>query len=122
VARELRSAGSLPFGGAQIGALVGLIKGGTISSKIAKEVFAAMLAGEGEPAAIVEAKGLRQLADPEELRPIVQGVLDAAPDRVAQFKEGKTNLRGFFVGQIMKQTGGKANPKVVGQLLGELLG
>jgi glutaminyl-tRNA synthetase len=123
LARELKekTLAELPFGGAQLGALVGLIDDGTISGKIAKDVFAAMLAGEGEPAAIVEAKGLKQLADPAELRPVVQAVLDAAPERVAQYREGKTSLRGYFVGQIMRETGGRANPKVVGTLLAELL-
>ncbi len=115
VLRELKekSIADLPFGGAQLGALAALIDDNTISTTIAKEVFAEMLQNGGEPKAIVEHKGLQQLTDPGAVVPAIEKVIAANPDKASQYRAGKTDLLGFFVGQVMKETGGKANPQLV---------
>lgn len=107
----------LPFTPAALGRLVALVDDGTISRPIAREVFAEMLARGGDPDAIVEARGLRQVSDPDALAPVVERVLAAYPDKVEQYRGGKTGLIGFFVGQVMRETGGKANPELVQNLL-----
>ena len=112
-----RSVTELPFSGEDLGALVGLIDDDTISGKIAKEVFAEMLVSGESPAAIVDAKGLKQVTDTGALQSIIDALIEANPSQVAQYKSGKVNLLGFFVGQVMKQTQGKANPKIVNELL-----
>jgi len=106
-------------------ALAGLldrIKDNTISGKIAKEVFEAMWAGEGTADEIIEAKGLRQITDSSAIEAIVDKVIAANPGQVAEYKAGKDKLIGFFVGQVMKETGGKANPGQVNQILKKKLG
>ena len=119
VLREIkeRSVDELPFGGAQLGALVALIDNGAISSTSAKEVFADMLASGLDPATIVERRGLRQVADPDALLPIVEQVIAANGDKAAQYRAGKTGLLGFFVGQVMKASDGKANPQLARELV-----
>jgi aspartyl-tRNA(Asn)/glutamyl-tRNA(Gln) amidotransferase subunit B len=89
----------------------------TISGKIAKEVFEAMWAGEGTADAIIDAKGLKQITDTSAIEAIVDEVIAANPSQVAEFKSGKDKLIGFFVGQVMQKTGGKANPGQVNQIL-----
>jgi len=106
-------------------ALAGLldrIKDNTISGKIAKEVFEAMWAGEGTADEIIEAKGLMQITDSSAIEAIVDKVIAANPGQVAEYKAGKDKLIGFFVGQVMKETGGKANPGQVNQILKKKLG
>ena len=110
-----------PIPAADINALVGLIEDGTISSKIAKEVFERMWAGEGEPKAIVEAHGLVQVTDTGALEAIVERLVSANPDKAAAVK-AKPQAVGWFVGQVMKETGGKANPAAVNALLQKALG
>ena len=110
-----------PIPAADINALVGLIEDGTISSKIAKEVFERMWAGEGEPKAIVEARGLVQVTDTGALEAIVERLVSANPDKAAAVK-AKPQAVGWFVGQVMKETGGKANPAAVNALLQKALG
>jgi aspartyl-tRNA(Asn)/glutamyl-tRNA(Gln) amidotransferase subunit B len=103
-----------------VGALAGLVKrivDGTISGRTAKEVFEAMVAGEGDADAIIERKGLKQVSDSGALERAIDEVLAKNPSQVAAFKGGKEALFGFFVGQVMKATGGKANPGVVNELL-----
>lgn len=105
-------------------ALAGLIKrikDNTISSKIAKTVFEAMLAGEGDADSIIESKGLKQVTDSGAIEKMVDEVIANNPAQVQQFKEGKEQVIGFFVGQIMKASQGKANPAQVNQLLKEKL-
>ena len=97
--------------------LVALIDDGTISGKIAKTVFEEMVAGGGDPASIVEKKGLRQVTDTGAIEAAVDAVIAASPDKVAEYRSGKDKLFGFFVGQVMKATGGKANPQAVNDLL-----
>ena len=94
----------------------------TISNKIAKEVFEQMLKSGDDPSKIVESQGLIQISDPAEILPIIDEVVANNPDNLAKFKAGNTKLLGFFVGQVLKATGGKANPKVVNTLVAEKLG
>ncbi|HYD46066.1 MAG TPA: Asp-tRNA(Asn)/Glu-tRNA(Gln) amidotransferase subunit GatB [Phenylobacterium sp.] len=120
------SAGSVdiadsPIPPAAIAELVQLIEEGVISSKIAKEVFERMWAGEGSPGAIVEAQGLKQMSDTGALEKIVEDLIAANPGQAAAVKD-KPQAIGWFVGQVMKATGGKANPGAVNQLLKAKLG
>jgi glutaminyl-tRNA synthetase len=108
---------ALPFGPKQLAELISLLDNETISGKIAKDVFAEMLKSGGNPGQIVEQKGLKQITNAAELVPIVDKILAANPDNVAKYKEGRSNLFGFFVGQVLKETGGRANPKLVNDLV-----
>jgi aspartyl-tRNA(Asn)/glutamyl-tRNA(Gln) amidotransferase subunit B len=101
--------------------LVGLIKDGTISGKIAKDVFEAMVETGQDAATIVESRGLKQVADTGELGRIVDRILAEHPKVVDDWKAGKKAAMGFLVGQVMKATSGKANPAAVNALLGEKL-
>ncbi|MCH4056737.1 Asp-tRNA(Asn)/Glu-tRNA(Gln) amidotransferase subunit GatB [Lapidilactobacillus gannanensis] len=106
---------------ANLATMIQLIKDGTISSKIAKKVFQETIKKGTEPKAWVEAKGLVQESDPTILTPVITAILDDNQQSIEDFKNGKDRAVGFLVGQIMKQTHGKANPKVVNQILmGEL--
>jgi aspartyl-tRNA(Asn)/glutamyl-tRNA(Gln) amidotransferase subunit B len=102
---------------AQLGALIDLISDNTISGKIAKDVFAEMYKSGKDPAVIVEEKGLKQVTDVGAIERIVDEVIAENPDNVAGYKAGKDKLFGFFVGQVMKKSQGKANPNVVNELL-----
>ena len=102
---------------ADLAGLVNRIADNTISGKIAKEVFEAMWAGEGTAGEIIEAKGLKQITDDSAIEAVVDKVLEANPGQVAEYKAGKEKLIGFFVGQVMKETQGKANPGQVNQVL-----
>lgn len=97
--------------------MIQLIQDGTISSKIAKQVFKAAIEEGAEPKVYVEEKGLVQLSDPAKLIPLITEILDNNQQSIEDFKNGKDRAVGFLVGQIMKQTRGKANPAVVNQLL-----
>src|SRR4051812_36046985 len=113
--RELKkkTIDALPFCPAELAELISFQDNETIFGKIAKDVFAEMLASGGSPAQIVEQKSLKQISNAAELAPIVDKILAANPDNVAKYKEGRNNLFGFFVGQVLKETGGRANPKLV---------
>jgi len=102
---------------ANLGGLVDLIADNTISGRIAKEVFELMVETGKAPAEIVEEKGLKQVTDTGAIESAIDAVLAANPDKVADFKGGKDKLFGFFVGQVMKNTGGKANPALVNDIL-----
>lgn len=104
-----------------LAAMISLIKDGTISSKIAKKVFAETIANGTDPKKFVEDQGMVQLSDTSVLEPMVKEVVDNNPQSVEDFKNGKDRAIGFLVGQIMKQTRGKANPKVINQLLNQEL-
>lgn len=104
-----------------LAAMIKLIKDGTISSKIAKKVFAETIANGTDPKKYVEDQGMVQLSDTSVLEPMVKQVVDNNPQSVEDFKNGKDRAIGFLVGQIMKQTRGKANPKVINQLLNDEL-
>lgn len=101
--------------------LIELIAGGTLSSKLAKEVFGHMFESGKSASVIVEEKGLKQVSDSGELEGVLQKIFDDNPDEVTQFKAGKQKLMGFFVGQVMKQTKGQANPKLVNELVRKML-
>jgi aspartyl-tRNA(Asn)/glutamyl-tRNA(Gln) amidotransferase subunit B len=101
--------------------LVGLISDGTVSSSGAKDVFRLMVEERGEPAAIVEKHGLAQVSDAAELESVVAQVVADNPKQVEQFKAGKEQVAGFFVGQVMKATQGRANPKLVNELVRKAL-
>jgi aspartyl-tRNA(Asn)/glutamyl-tRNA(Gln) amidotransferase subunit B len=101
-------------------ALAGLIErihDNTISGKIAKQVFDAMWSGEGTADEIIDARGLRQITDTSAIEAIVDEIIANNPSQVEEFRAGKDKLIGFFVGQVMKATGGKANPGAVNELL-----
>ena len=102
--------------------LVNLIEKGTISGKIAKEILPELLTKGGSAKELVESKGLTQISDTGELETIIESILAAHPKEVELFRGGKKKLKGFFVGQVMKQTSGRADPKLVNQLLGKKLG
>jgi glutaminyl-tRNA synthetase len=121
VARELKERSTLNIGATHIVELVKMIDDETISSKIAKQVFEEMARSGESPQAIVEARGLVQISDPSVISPIIDEVISKNPDNVEKFKAGNSKLLGFFVGQVLKATGGKANPQVVNQLVSEKL-
>jgi aspartyl-tRNA(Asn)/glutamyl-tRNA(Gln) amidotransferase subunit B len=106
-----------PVAAEQLGGLIDLIADDTISGKIAKDVFAEMYKSGKDAAAIVEEKGLKQVTDTGAIEAIIDEVIAENPDNVAAYKSGKDKLFGFFVGQVMKKTQGKANPAAVNELL-----
>jgi aspartyl-tRNA(Asn)/glutamyl-tRNA(Gln) amidotransferase subunit B len=105
----------------QIAEIIKLIDEGKISSKIAKTVFDEVISSGKNPSVIVEEKGLIQISDSSEIEKAVQDVIDANPKEVERYKNGEKKLQGFFVGQVMRATKGKANPKVVNELLAKLI-
>jgi len=113
--------GSFPVDPQRLAMLVNLIADGTISGAIGKTVFEAMLDSKETPAAIVERKGLVQVTDAASIEQAVRTVLDRYPDQVASYRSGKKQIYGFFVGEIMKEMKGKANPKIVNEVLREKL-
>ena len=106
-----------PVGGESLGRLLDLIADGTISGRIAKEVFAEMAETGADPAAIVEAKGLRQVSDAGAIEAAIEAVLAREAEKVGEYKSGREKLFGYFVGQVMRATAGKANPALVNALL-----
>jgi aspartyl-tRNA(Asn)/glutamyl-tRNA(Gln) amidotransferase subunit B len=101
--------------------LISLIEKGTISNNIGKQIIIEMLKDGTKASVIVEKKGLSQITDESAIKELVQKVVEAHPNEVEAYKNGKTNLLGFFVGQVMKETKGRANPKTVNQFLNEFL-
>jgi aspartyl-tRNA(Asn)/glutamyl-tRNA(Gln) amidotransferase subunit B len=108
---------ALAFRPEQLAEMVKLIDGGKISGKIAKEILPELLEKGGSPKAIVDERGLGVISDPAAITSIVEELLAAHPDEVEAFRAGKNKLQGFFVGQLMKKTGGKADPKLANQIL-----
>ena len=100
-----------------LASLLARISDNTISGKIAKEVFDAMWQGEGDADTIIEARGLEQISDSGELEKVVDDVIAGHPEQVQQYRDGKTKVLGFLVGQVMKVTQGKANPQQVNEIL-----
>jgi len=109
--------GESPVSAEQLGGMLKRIIDKTISGKIAKEVFEAMWEGEGDADAIIEARGLKQITDTSAIEAIIDEVLESNPEQLEQYRAGKDKLMGFFVGQVMKATKGKANPQQVNELL-----
>ncbi len=112
---------SCPVTPVNLARLLGLIEAGTISGKIAKTVFQEMLESGKDPDAVVKEKNLVQISDEGEILKLVREIVAANPEQVKQFKEGKSKVMGFFVGRLMKETKGKANPKMANQLFTEEL-
>jgi len=106
-----------PISSKNLSKLINLIKDGTISGKIAKTVFELMKVGNKDPLLIIKEKGLKQQSNPKEIEKIISKVILDNPDKVKEYKSGKNKLFGFFVGQIMKVSGGKANPQLVNEIL-----
>ena len=106
-----------PISSNNLSKLINLIKDETISGKIAKTVFELMKDGNKDPLLIIKEKGLKQQSDPREIEKIISKVISDNPDKVKEYKSGKDKLFGFFVGQIMKVSGGKANPQLVNEIL-----
>lgn len=110
-----------PLAAEKLGGLIARIKDGTLSGKLAKQLFETLWTEGGEVDATIESLGLTQVSDSGELRTIIDRIVTDNPAQVAQFRSGKDKVLGFFVGQVMKQTGGKANPALVNELLLEVL-
>ena len=106
-----------PISAKNLSKLINLIKDGTISGKIAKSVFEIMADEGKDPQIIVEEKGLKQQSDPKEIEKLIDKVITDNPDKVKEYKSGKDKLFGFFVGQVMKVSGGTANPQLVNEIL-----
>ncbi len=119
--KEGKSIADSPVSTAQLGAIVDLIASGTISGKIAKDLFEIVWSEGGDPAEIVEARGLKQVTDTGAIEKAIDEIIAANPDKVEQVK-AKPTMLGWFVGQVMKGTGGKANPAAVNDILKKKLG
>ena len=115
--KDSRELADSPVSAGMLGGLLKRIVDNTISGKIAKEVFEAMWAGEGDADAVIESKGLKQITDSSALEPVIDKVIADNPQQLADYRSGKDKLFGFFVGQVMKATQGKANPQQVNELL-----
>ena len=119
--KENRDIAQSPVSAAQLAGLLRRIQDQTISGKIAKEVFEALWAGEGDADAIIEKRGLKQITDTSAIEKVIDDVIAANPEQLTQYRAGKDKLFGFFVGQVMKLSKGKANPQQVNELLTEKL-
>ena len=108
--------------GAHLARLVQLVEDKTVSSSAARQVLARVVHSGESPDDVLADLGLRQISDPDELSPILEEVLASNPTKVEEYRAGRTGLRGFFIGQVMRRTGGKANPELVGELLDEKMG
>ena len=120
--REQIEIARCPVSAASLGNLLSRITDGTLSGKLAKEVFEALWAGEGEVDAIIEKRGLKQISDTGEIERIIDDVLAANAKSVEEFRSGKDKAFNALVGQVMKATKGKANPQQVNDLLKQKLG
>jgi aspartyl-tRNA(Asn)/glutamyl-tRNA(Gln) amidotransferase subunit B len=116
-----RDIGQSPVGPEHLAELIGLVEDGTLSGRAAKQVFFAAYDEGLSPRAIAERDGHRQVNDEAVIEAAVREVLAASPKQVEQYREGKTAVRGYFVGQVMKKTRGQANPRVVSDVLDRLL-
>ncbi|MEZ5367203.1 MAG: Asp-tRNA(Asn)/Glu-tRNA(Gln) amidotransferase subunit GatB [Bryobacterales bacterium] len=114
--------GASPVSAERLAELVKLLGDGTLSSKLAKEVFAKMFESGKTAGEIIEAEGLKQISDTGELESIIEEVIDKNPKQVEMYRGGKTTIIGYFVGQVMKATKGQANPQAVNEILAKKLG
>jgi aspartyl-tRNA(Asn)/glutamyl-tRNA(Gln) amidotransferase subunit B len=114
--------GDSPVDAEALGKLVGLIADGTISGRIAKDVFEVMIDEGGDPETIVADKSLKQITDTGEIEAVIDQVIADNPEQAEQFRGGNPKVGGWFVGQVMRATGGKANPAAVNELLKKKLG
>jgi glutaminyl-tRNA synthetase len=107
----------LPFDASAFAALVRLVDEDTVSGRGARKVFGTMMKDGGDPEAIVDAHGLRQIDDEAALASVVRTVVAEHPDEAARYRDGETNLVGFFMGQVMQETNGTANPQLARELI-----
>jgi aspartyl-tRNA(Asn)/glutamyl-tRNA(Gln) amidotransferase subunit B len=123
---QLNAEGIHPWGSSvtprKLARIVQLVADGTISGKQAKEVFAEITVTDEKPLQVIERLGMRQVSDVGELEAVVDRVLAANPAQVEQYRSGKSGLIGYFVGAVMRETGGQANPAVVNDVLARKLG
>ena len=122
--RELgeRELSDVPMTPAALGSLVSAVESGAISGPAAKEVFAVLMEQGGDPTQIIAERGLAQVSDEGAIAALVDEVIAANPDKVEAYRAGKTNLAGFFVGQVVRASQGKANPQVVQKVVADRLG
>jgi aspartyl-tRNA(Asn)/glutamyl-tRNA(Gln) amidotransferase subunit B len=106
-----------PISAQNLAKLINLIKNGTISGKIAKTIFELMMDGDKDPQIIVQEKGLKQESDPKALEALIDKIINDNREKAVEYKQGKEKLFGFFVGQAMKASGGKANPQLINEIL-----
>jgi aspartyl-tRNA(Asn)/glutamyl-tRNA(Gln) amidotransferase subunit B len=118
---EKRDIKDSPVAPAALADMLNLIETGTISGKMAKEIIAEMYKSGQPPQAIIAEKGLVQITDEAMITGLIADIMAANPDQLAQYRSGKDKLFGFFVGQVMKATAGKANPQIINELLKKLL-
>ena len=116
-----RSPADLPFTGKSIGELASLVEDGGVSRRAAKDVLARLLIEGGDPKDLVDSMGLRKVTDTHELSSVVKSVVDQWEEKAAEYRAGKSGLLGFFVGEVMKKTGGAADPEAAKSLLQDLL-
>ena len=116
--RDIRNC---PIAARSLADMIALIEKGTISGKMAKDIIEDMYKTGKPPQDIIAEKGMVQITDEGELAKTIAAIIEANPNQVAQYRSGKDKLFGFFVGQVMKATGGKANPKLVNDLLQKVL-
>ena len=119
--KEGKAIDETPVSAGRLGAIIDLISAGTISGKIAKDIFEIVWTEGGEPAEIVEKRGLKQVTDTGAIEKAVDEIIAKNPDKVEQVK-AKPTMLGWFVGQVLKATGGKANPQAVNEILRQKLG
>jgi glutaminyl-tRNA synthetase len=112
-----RELGDLSFGGSELGSLASLVERGEVTRRAAKDVLARMVEEGGDPADLVETMGLAKVADPDELGEVVDEVLAAWPEKIREYRDGKKGLIGLFVGEVMKKTGGAADPSTARTIL-----
>jgi aspartyl-tRNA(Asn)/glutamyl-tRNA(Gln) amidotransferase subunit B len=115
------SINDIPLKPENLAELVGLISKGTINGKIAKEILPELLEKGGSVQALVKSKGMTSLSDPAAIGKLIDEIIAANPTELEQYRGGKTKLLGFFVGQVMKQSGGRAEPKLTNKILAEKL-
>ncbi|MFW6039652.1 MAG: hypothetical protein ACOC9N_01080, partial [Gemmatimonadota bacterium] len=112
-----RTLENLAFGGDDFGTLVARVEDGTLSSRAGREALAAMVESGDSPDTIIEREGLRQITDADALAPVIRDVLDEHPDEAERLRHGEHKLVGFFIGQVMRRTGGKAEPELARELI-----
>jgi aspartyl-tRNA(Asn)/glutamyl-tRNA(Gln) amidotransferase subunit B len=115
--KQNKEIGESPVSASSLGELVDLISDSTLSGRLAKDVFQAMVESGKGARAIVEEKGLRQVTDTGAIESAIDKIMAEQSDKVAEYRSGKDKLLGFFVGQVMKAMGGKANPAMLNELL-----
>ncbi|MGF1459765.1 MAG: Asp-tRNA(Asn)/Glu-tRNA(Gln) amidotransferase subunit GatB [Leptolyngbyaceae cyanobacterium] len=118
---EKRSIDDIALKPTMLAEMIQMIESGSISTKIAKDILPDLLTAGGSPQAIVEERGLSQISDPDQIAAIIDEVIAAHPDELEKYRAGKKKLQGFFVGQVMKRTSGRVDPKLTNQILSKKL-